>query len=139
MSDNYDEKKTDETKGLELPPMPMPLLDDLPEEALEFLKYKGDPSDMGARLRHKLILMWLLYGFARNDEKLIEIVNKTHNKESDLWYLCNKMVNILDQWARVLITTDILEELASPQPQQDPVMESAVPISDLTLEEEKKE
>lgn len=108
MSDNHDVK---EIQKLELPPMPEPLLE-IPDDAKEFIRFKGDPTDMGMRLRHKLILMWILYGFSRNDEKLIEIVNQSHEKDSDLWYVCNKLINILDQWARLLTTTDIVEELS---------------------------
>lgn len=105
MSENHAEK-------IELPPLPMPLLD-IPEEAKEYIRFKGDAHDIQARLRHKLILMWTLYGFARNDAKLIDIVNKDHDKDGDLWYVCNKVVNLLDQWARIVITTDLLEELSA--------------------------
>lgn len=103
----YDEKETE--KKIELPPYPEPLLE-IPEELKKLFKYDGDMKDIPLRLKHKLMLSWILWGALRNDEELVAIVNKNHDKGSDIFKVCSKVVNVIDQLARILGCTDIMEE-----------------------------
>lgn len=102
-------KEEEPQQKIQLPPFPEPLLD-IPEELQKLFKYEGDMKDIKLRLKHKLMLSWILWGAMRNDEELIQIVNKEHDKGSDIFKVCSKVVNCIDQLARVLGCTDIMEE-----------------------------
>jgi hypothetical protein len=104
----YDEKETDEKK-IELPPYPEPLLE-IPKDLKKLFVYDGDMKDIPLRIKHKLMLSWILWGALRNDQELIQIVNTEHDKGSDIFKVCSKLVNVIDQLARILSSTDLIEE-----------------------------
>ncbi len=101
-----------------LPPYPEPLLE-IPKEAIEKIQYRGEPRDVLSRLRHKTFLFWMVWASLRNDKRLIEIMNKHHDRQSDVFFVCNHVVNLLDQMARVLTLTDLIEELSQVEIEKD--------------------
>jgi hypothetical protein len=110
-SHEYEEEKlVDETEQkVHLPPYPEPLLE-IPEDLKKLFVYDGDMKDIPLRLKHKLMMMWIMWGALRNDQELIQIVNTEHDKGSDIYKVCSRVVNVLDQMARILSCTDIMEE-----------------------------
>lgn len=102
-------KEEEPQQKIQLPPYPEPLLE-IPEELKKLFMYDGELKDIPLRLKHKLMLTWILWGALRNDEELIKIINKEHDKESDIFKVCSKLVNVLDQMARILCCTNIMEE-----------------------------
>ena len=103
---------TEEAKDekLQLPPYPEGFFD-YTEEQEKTIKYSGDMDDLHQRVAHKLYNTWALWSHVRNSEKLIEIVNKQSDTDTDDFYLKATIVNLLDQLGKILGNTHIAEEI----------------------------
>ena len=99
---------------------------------LKALKYTGDETSLENRMRWKVWLLWLYWSALRNDEKIVEILLKKHDRDSDTFFLCNTILNIFDQLARILITTPLVDEvLPNAKPVVDVAVENPSPDADV--------
>jgi F0F1-type ATP synthase delta subunit len=103
---------TEETKAesLTLPPYPQSFFD-YTEEQEEIIKYKGDLQNINSRVSHKLFNVWVLWCNLRNNEKLINVINKESDTDSDEFFLKQTIVSFLDFLAKILGNTHIAEEI----------------------------
>jgi hypothetical protein len=93
-----------------LPPLPTPLRKRDPE--VDPPLYKDDMSDMKGRIRFKLMLMWFLYTKLRYNPKLELLLSaETEDRESDEYRVKCTIVDIMDELAKILIGTPLLDEL----------------------------
>jgi len=110
-----DDVKDDETKDqkVHVPAYPSAIFE-LSEDELkhfEHLKYTGDMNNLELRLRWKLFFVWQYWSQLRNDQKLADILMKKHDKESDTFKVCNTIINMLDNLARILTITPLVPEI----------------------------
>ena len=95
-----------------IPAYPSGLLPD--NEKYDPPRYTGDVKDLTLRRNVKIYNLWLLWSNLRKDEKLFEILqvgDKEEAKDSPLFYLKSMMVLTLDRMGKILIDTNIVEEL----------------------------
>ncbi len=101
---------SEHSEQIDLPAYPQPIFE-IGDEQLENLRYKGDMDDIEHRMRHKLTVLWYMWAHYRNSERLFDLIREKHEPESDLFFACNTIVNILDQVGRALSLTDLVKEL----------------------------
>jgi hypothetical protein len=129
-----EEKKADKKTHHEntLPPYPEGILEWSDDEK-KMLLYTGDKDDTLARLRHKTWHLWLLYAGLRNNQRLIDVVNKDEelDKTSDEFFIRLVLVTAIDRLGKILNSgVEIAEEFMSgghphnppeaPEPPTDP-------------------
>lgn len=104
-------KTEEETSKIQLPPLPQ-AIHQWSDFDKENLQYKGEMTDYNARMKHKIYNFWFLYGQLCNNQKLIDFINKEeHNKKGEKHFLKNTIVNIVDRLSKILIITDLMEEI----------------------------
>ena len=81
---------------------------------LEFPTDKLDKDDKFIRVKFKLFNLWNLWGMFRNNEKLVEIINKIpEDKTSEEFYLREAIVSLIDNMGKTLNGgTDIMAEFS---------------------------
>lgn len=93
-----------------LPPYPQPLRK--PDPQVDPPQYQGELDDLKHRIRYKLLLLWFFYAKIRFNHKLETILAKpTEDHSSDEYLVKSCVVDILDELAKILIVTNLLEEL----------------------------
>jgi hypothetical protein len=108
-----EETKVEKTpEGPTLPPYPDGILDWTDDER-KVLLFKGDKTDVLARMRHQVWHTWLLLASLRNNERLIKAVNTVEelDKDSDEWLLRLVLVQTVDRLGKVLSSTGEIAEL----------------------------
>jgi hypothetical protein len=97
----------------EIPPEPIAFYDWTPED--ENLKFKGDLDNMNERKNHKLYNMWRLWSEHTMSLSFLDMVQpKIGEEESETEKrLKTCLFQLLDKMAKILINTDIVEELKS--------------------------
>ena len=107
--------KTFEEK-IKLPPLPDGVMEWTNEEksALEFPTDKLDKDDKFVRVKFKLFNIWNLWGMFRNNQRLVDIINKIpEDKTSDEFYLREAIVSLIDNLGKALNGgTDIMAEFS---------------------------
>lgn len=106
-------KKDDEViSDANIPAYPSGLLPENPK--FDPPRYDGPKDDLTLRRNVKLYNLWLLWSNLRKDEKLFEILQvgqKEEEKDSPLFYIKSMMVLTLDRMGKILVDTNIVEEL----------------------------
>ena len=112
------ETKTDEVKTEApsiLPPFPIPLF---PYTEVEKKLWADTPTeakcsqDMRQTIGKKMFALWHLYGSIVNNKELVDIINEpSDNMEKDLHSCKNFLVQIVDQFAKVLSQGHVLQEI----------------------------
>lgn len=76
-------------------------------------RYNGSLSDLTLRRNVKIYNLWLLWSNLRKDEKLFEMLQLKEDEKQDtpLFYLKSMMVLTLDRMGKILVDTNIVEEL----------------------------
>lgn len=77
-------------------------------------RYDGDQNDLTLRRNVKIYNLWLLWSNLRKDERLFELLQVGENEEahdSPLFYLKSLMVLTLDRMGKILVDTNIVQEL----------------------------
>lgn len=108
-NDNFD-VDSKEAEMLSLPPIPHPFKKWSEHE--EKFKYTGSVDDYNSRIHHKLYSMWIIWALLRTNEKIEKLCSQESDKESDEFFLKATIVDIMDVIAKVLINTDLIDELA---------------------------
>lgn len=101
---------------IKLPPLPEGVLlwTDDEKKVLEFPIDKLDKDDKFVRVKFKLFNIWNIWGSIRNNEKLIDIINKIpDDKTTDEFYLREAIVSLVDGLGKALNGgTDIMVEFS---------------------------
>jgi hypothetical protein len=83
----------------------------IPPSANDPPKFDGDLSDMSLRMRTKLYNVWTLYSDLRKNGTLANYLNKD-SKDKETKYVKACLVITIDRLAKMLIDTNLTEELA---------------------------
>ena len=103
---------------LKVPPLPVALYGKLPNDPP---KYDGDTKDVKRRAAHKLYNLWVFWINVRTSKDLDELLQREEeDKESDAFKAKATIVQILDQIAKVLVNTDLLEEVVELLKRKEP-------------------
>jgi hypothetical protein len=110
---NVDDQKCDDDQKVHLPAYPSTIFELSEDELKHFyhLKYTGNMNNLELRLRWKMFFVWQYWSQVRNDQKLADILMKKHDRESDVFQVCNTIINMLDNLARILTITPLVEEI----------------------------
>lgn len=94
-----------------IPAYPSGLLPD--NEKYDPPRYDGSLDDLTLRRNVKLYNLWLLWSNLRKDDKLFTMLQtaKDENQDTDMFYLKSMMVLSLDRMGKILVDTNIVEEL----------------------------
>lgn len=108
--ENEIEKLENQTEtNVNLPPYPVPLRAWREEDC----RYKGDLTDYQRRIHDKLFKFWVLWGRLRTHRELEELLaRREEDKDGDAYIAKNCIVDILNEWAKILADTDLITELA---------------------------
>jgi hypothetical protein len=94
---------------LSLPPRPSGLMPDTDEEPDD---WNGTSiADLGPHASVKLWRAWNLWARWRNDARLIDIVNRDYKPQSNMRYLQEVIVHMLDALGKTLGHGDLLSEI----------------------------
>lgn len=95
-----------------LPRFPKPIFE-LNEKDKEYLTYKGDIKNIKERLKNKIYQLWVFYDKIHHQDGLIvkELNDTSTSKDSKEFELKSIIVNMIDQIAKILTSTDLLQEL----------------------------
>lgn len=96
--------------AVELPAYPLGIFE-WNDDDRKFLQYTGEQSDIASRMSHKLWNCWLVWNFIRNDQKLIDMISESSEKDTDEFYIRNSIVFVIDRLGKILGNTDIGEEI----------------------------
>jgi hypothetical protein len=78
----------------------------------KYLKYTGPPDDIKARLKHKVLQIWLMWNKISQDNGLAEsISNVPEDHESEEFRLKQSFLFVVEEIAYILSTTDVIEEI----------------------------
>lgn len=83
----------------------------IPESEHDPPKFEGDLEDMSLRMRTKLYNLWTLYSDLRKNGTLANYLNKVDDKDTEKKYIKACMVITIDRLAKMLIDTNLAEEL----------------------------
>lgn len=83
----------------------------IPESEHDPPKYDGDTTDLNLRMRTKLYNVWTLYSDLRKNGTLANYLNKVDDKDMEKKYIKACMVITIDRLAKMLIDTNLAEEL----------------------------
>lgn len=116
MSDETKVYKTNEfeveygkEKEMKIPPLPVAFYGKLPNDPP---RYDGDSKNIRRRAAHKLYNMWVFWINVRTSKELDELLQREEtDKESDAFKAKATIVQMLDQIAKVLVNTNLLEEV----------------------------
>lgn len=98
-----------EEKELKIPPLPVPLYGKLDHDPPH---YEGDEKAIGRRAAHKLYNVWVFWLTIRTSEELDKLIQREEeDRESDAFKAKATIVQILDQLAKILIDTNLIEEI----------------------------
>lgn len=101
-----------ESSKPQLPPLPHAIYEWSDFDKDHFL-FKGDKVDIQERMKFKIYNLWTVYGELCTNQKLVDYINKKeHNKTGEKFYLKNLIVNLVDRLSKILINTDLIEELS---------------------------
>lgn len=96
-------------KQLRIPPLPVPLYGKLDHDPPH---YDGDEKLIGRRAAHKLYNTWVFWVNLRTSEELDKLIQREEeDREGDAFKAKATIVQILDQLAKILIDTNLLEEV----------------------------
>ena len=100
-----------ELKEYKLPPYPEPFRPWSEQE--KKIRYNGDLKDFKQRIHDKLFKIWMFWSALRCDASIEELVSKEEvDKTSDAYRAKALLVDIIDQFAKTLVDTDLIPELA---------------------------
>lgn len=76
-------------------------------------RYDGSLDDLTLRRNVKIYNLWLLWSNLRKDEKLFTMLQtaKDEKEDTEMFYLKSMMVLTLDRMGKILVDTNIVEEL----------------------------
>ena len=110
---NQNEQMTEELDKFisSLPPLPKCHYE-LTEKEKEFYSYTGDLKDCKTRLKEKVFKFWKLYGNLITSKEMNDILKNKPEDESTEEYKAKCIItNIIDVIAKILLSTDLIEEL----------------------------
>lgn len=94
-----------------LPPFPKAFYEWTDEQKKRY-GYQGDMDDLNRRMKSKLYSLWLMWGELRGSKNLNELLaREPKDKESDEFTAKCSIVQIMDVVAKILTSTDLLQEL----------------------------
>jgi hypothetical protein len=92
-----------------LPPYPVPFRPWTDTD----VRYTGSLENYRERIHYKLYTLWAFWGLLRTNKKLEALVARVEqDKEGDAYTAKNVIVDILDQLAKILSDSPLMDEIA---------------------------
>jgi len=102
--------KEELTTDTNIPAYPSGLLPD--NDKYDPPRYEGSLSDLTLRRNVKIYNLWLLWSNLRKDEELFKILDKKEgDDDKEKFYLKSMIVLTLDRMGKILVDTNIVEEV----------------------------
>ena len=96
-------------KAIKFPPLPVPFRE---WDTTRDNRYSGEMKEIHRRVQHKLYKFWLMWVKLRTCLPLEELLcRQEEDKQCDAFLAKNTIVDMLDEMAKILIDTPLVEEI----------------------------